>query len=339
MKAWVLHGINNLRYETVPDLQPKENQVLIKVKAAGICGSDIPRIYKTGMYSHPLIPGHEFCGIVDKIGENVSEGLLGKRVGVFPLIPCNKCKCCLGKKYEMCLDYNYIGSRTNGAFAEYVVAPADNVIILPDEISYETAAMLEPMAVAIHAIRKSNIKTGDSVAVVGLGTIGMLITTFLNHMGYNDITVIGNKEIQKRTIHKLGLERVKYKSFSNISDLSDCDIVFECVGSNEAINCAINIAAYGGKVVTVGNPKSDVTFDKNVYWKILRRQLTLIGTWNSSFTHEINDDWNYVIGLIGKHKIDISPIVSHRFSMADLDQGLKIMRDKTEEFMKIMIVE
>lgn len=339
MKAWVLHGINNLRYETVPDLQPKENQVLIKVKAAGICGSDIPRIYKTGMYSHPLIPGHEFCGIVDKIGENVSEDLLGKSVGVFPLIPCKKCECCLEKKYEMCLNYNYIGSRTNGAFAEYVVAPADNVIKLPDEISYETAAMLEPIAVAVHAIRKSNIKTGDSVAVVGLGTIGMLITTFLNHMGYNDITVIGNKEIQKRTIHELGLECVQYKSFNNISELSDFDIVFECVGNNEAINCAINIAVHGGNVAIVGNPKCDVTLDKNVYWKILRRQLTLIGTWNSSFTHEINDDWNYAIGLIGKHKIDISPIVSHRFSLVDLEQGLKIMRDRTEEFIKIMVVE
>ena len=145
MKPYVLHGINDIRFEEVEKPVPKKEEVLIKVNAAGICGSDIPRIYKNGAHVHPIIPGHEFSGEVVGIGSSENESLIGKRVGIFPLIPCMKCNPCSNKQYEMCKNYNYLGSRCNGAFAEYVTAPVWNLIELPVNVSYEEAATLPPI--------------------------------------------------------------------------------------------------------------------------------------------------------------------------------------------------
>lgn len=158
MRAYVLHGIDDLRLEETALPEIKEREVLVKVMAAGICGSDIPRIYKTGTYSYPLTPGHEFSGTVIKTGPEADKKWMGKRVGIFPLIPCGECEPCRKKQYEMCRHYSYLGSRTNGGFAEYAAVPEENLIELPEEVSYEVAAMLEPMAVAVHAMRKSGVR-------------------------------------------------------------------------------------------------------------------------------------------------------------------------------------
>ena len=154
MKAWVLHNINDLRYESVDKPQLSDQEVLVAVKAAGICGSDIPRIYQTGAHRHPLILGHEFSGVVEKIGAGVEPFWEGKRVGIFPLIPCGSCLPCSRQQYEMCRSYSYLGSRRDGGFAQYAVVPKENLISLPDGVTYEEAAMLEPMAVAVHAMRR-----------------------------------------------------------------------------------------------------------------------------------------------------------------------------------------
>ena len=163
MRAYVLHGIDDLRLEETALSEIKEREVLVKVMAAGICGSDIPRIYKTGTYSYPLIPGHEFSGTVIETGLKADKKWMGKRVGIFPLIPCGECEPCRKKQYEMCRHYSYLGSRTNGGFAEYVAVPGENLIELPEEVSYEVAAMLEPMAVAVHAMRKSGVMKENTV--------------------------------------------------------------------------------------------------------------------------------------------------------------------------------
>lgn len=157
MKAWVLHGADDIRYEEIERPQPADCEVLVRVQAAGICGSDVPRIYKTGAHVHPLIPGHEFSGIVEKTGTSTNPEWEGKRVGVFPLIPCRECIPCRKRQYELCRNYSYLGSRRNGGFAEYVLVPEWNLIELPANVSFTEAAMLEPMAVAVHAMRRVRI--------------------------------------------------------------------------------------------------------------------------------------------------------------------------------------
>lgn len=368
MKALVIEEIGKLEYKEVAKPVPKKGEAIVKVMAAGVCGSDIPRAYKDGAHNMPLIIGHEFAGIVDCVGEGVSPDLAGKRVGVFPLIPCRQCRPCQNRQYEMCRNYNYLGSRCNGGFAEYVAVPEWNLIELPDNVSYEAAAMIEPMAVAIHAIRncdrrmlhtdknKSSMPEHTEsdhdpvIAVCGLGTIGTFLVTFLIEAGYKNLLVIGNKEFQKKTMIELGVPEEKYcdsrkeNSHDFIMEHTDgygADVFFECVGSNEVASLAVDATAPAGHICFVGNPHSDMTFDKPVYWKILRNQITISGTWNSAFLGADageGDDWHYVIDRLGSGRIEAEKLITQRYALADIHKGFELMRDKTEDYIKVMCI-
>ena len=350
MKAYVLHDIKDFRLEDVPVPVPSEHEVLVKVKAAGICGSDIPRVYKTGTYSYPLIPGHEFSGQVEVVGAGADSGWCGKRVGIFPLIPCKKCGPCLKKQYEMCRNYSYLGSRRDGGFAEYVSVPVSNLLELPDNVSFEEAAMLEPMAVAVHAMRRVQPKEVDTVVVCGLGTIGLLLAMFLIEEGVKNLLVIGNKEFQRQAVLRMGVPEENYcdckrvdaeRWISTRTNGIGVDIFFECVGKNETVTQAVNSTAPAGKIMLVGNPYSDMNLEKGVYWKILRNQLMITGTWNSSFYFPEDeatelDDWRYVLKKLEEKKISPAEFITHRFPMEGLEQGFHIMRDKSEDYVKVM---
>ncbi len=369
MKAWVLQGIDSLVLKEVPVPALGSGEVLVAVRAAGICGSDIPRVYRTGAHRHPLIPGHEFSGEVVELGENVDRSWLGKRVGVFPLIPCRSCEPCRRKQYEMCRNYDYLGSRRDGGFAEYVAVPVWNLLTLPQSVSYEEAAMLEPMAVAVHAMRRmlseSDIwisengkragfageaeaekKAGNiSVAVCGLGTIGLLLLMFLKEAGVREVYAVGNKDFQKEMAKKLGVTEEFYcdsrrqdqhQWLMERTDGRGVDQYYECVGKSETYELAADGTAPAGRVVLVGNPYSDMMLKKEVYWKILRNQLTILGTWNSSFTQEAGDDWHYVLERLAQGRIAPAGMISHRFALAELRKGLELMRDKREDYVKVM---
>ena len=419
MKAWFLHGINEIRLETVELPALESGQALVAVKAAGICGSDIPRIYRTGAHRHPLIPGHEFSGVVESVGKETDSAWLGKRVGVFPLIPCGACGPCIKGQYEMCRNYGYLGSRRDGGFAEYVAVPAENLIELPDNVSFEEAAMLEPMAVAVHAVRRvlpeeSRAESGptgavnasgqtthgesrkpeqalpsetdgigqsmnqpqtdavapqavggilpagtgveETIVVFGLGTIGLLLTALLLERGKSRrksggsggrVLVIGNKDFQRQKILELGLSAEAYCD-SRAQDAGRWilertggrggDVIFECVGRNETLRQAVDSAAPAGRICLVGNPASDMALEREVYWKILRNQLTVTGTWNSSFSHKASDDWHYALERLSRKDLMPSRLISHRFSLEEMEKGLHIMRDKSEDYVKIMAV-
>jgi L-iditol 2-dehydrogenase len=345
MKALVLKDIGKLEIENIDKPSPELGEVLVNVKACGICGSDIPRVYKDGAHNMPLVIGHEFAGVVEACGQEVDEGWIGKRVGVFPLIPCGECECCKIRKYEMCKRYSYKGSRRNGGFAEYVTVPEWNLMEPPKTVTMEQAAMLEPMAVAVHAIRRVNPSSEDAVVVMGLGTIGLLVIMFLLDMGVNNIFAIGNKDFQKKLVMELGVPEERYFDGSKDNaaewiiantNYLGADVFFECIGKNESLAVGIEAAAPLGKICTVGNPHSDMKLDRDVYWKILRNQLTLTGTWNSSFTHDISDDWNYVIQRLQQGTIHPERFITHRYGLEDVIKGFEVMRDKSEEYVKVM---
>ncbi len=351
MKAWKLNDIGDIQfYDDLPVPEIGAEEVLINVKAAGICGSDVPRVYKTGAHRMPLIIGHEFSGVVEKTGENVDKSFLGKRMGVFPLIPCRKCPSCLEKKYEMCSNYNYLGSRTDGGFSEYVVVPYRNLIEIPESVTFEQAAMLEPMAVAVHAMRQLELNETDTVIVCGVGTIGLLLTMFLMERGMKNVYTIGNKEFQKKVLMDIGLPEENYidaKSedvrsiVMNKTDGLGADAYFECVGRNETIADSLELIRAGGSICLMGNPAGDMTFARDNYWKILRKQLTLKGTWNSSFlgTDEgaQDDDWHYVLERLSLGRVRPEKLITHILDLSELDKGLCIMKDKTEDYVKIMV--
>ena len=345
MKAYVLHSIGDIRYEDYEKPIPKSDEIILKVKASGICGSDIPRIYITGAHRHPIIPGHEFAGIITEIGAQVDPSLLGRRAGVFPLLPCKTCTQCLAEHYEMCSDYGYLGSRNNGGFAEFVAVPAWNLIPLSDRVNFEEAAMIEPMAVAVHAMRKIAPKRDDFVTVCGLGTIGLLLIMFLKDTGINNILAIGNKDFQKEKALQLGISQ---QNFCDIREVDantwimdhthgkGTDIFMECVGKNDTFINALSSTAAAGKIMLVGNPLSDMILSRNDYWQILRKQLTVLGTWNSSYTRKADDDWHYVLHRLEQGTIHPSDLISHRLSFDHLENGLQIMHEKSEDYVKVM---
>ena len=161
MRAYELHGVNDLRREDIEKPEIPSGWVLVQVKASGICSSDIPRIFTNGTYHFPTIPGHEFSGVVAAYGEGVPEERVGKRVGIFPLIPCRTCPQCRQKKYEMCEHYDYLGSRRDGGFAEYVAVPDWNLMELPENVSMRQAILGFDHETPVKGVLSSNFGYRD----------------------------------------------------------------------------------------------------------------------------------------------------------------------------------
>jgi len=345
MKAYVLNAIGQLDLMEVPRPELKCGQVLVEIKAAGICGSDVPRIFKNGTYHFPTIPGHEFSGIVKDVFDDTLTRWLGKRVGVFPLIPCMECTPCRDKRYEMCMAYDYLGSRCDGGFAEYVAVPARNLIELPEDVSYEAAAMLEPAAVGIHGLQKADIQNVKKAAVFGPGTIGLLIAQWLRGFGVPRILLVGTCEDQRMLAQKLGFEEfINSRDIDAASEImrqtaeEGADLVIDCVGEKSVIANCILAAKRGGEVLLIGNPHGDFELKRDVYWQILRKQLRLLGTWNSSFVPEdAEDDFRKTLEAMRKGILEPEKQITHMLEFDELHKGLEIMRDKREFCNKIMI--
>lgn len=333
MKAYSLHAINDLRYEDVEYPECNSGWCIVNVKYSGICSSDVPRILKKGTYKFPTIPGHEFSGVVCQVADKENENLIGKHVGVFPLIPCKKCEQCMEGNYEMCSHYDYIGSRRDGGFAEYVAVPIWNLVELPSEIDLKEAAMMEPLAVALHAVKQANINYEKKVAVVGTGLIAFAIAQWAKLLGAKEVVVLGRSE-EKRRIAEEVLE-LKYEMTADFKD--EFDVVFEAVGSNQAINQAINYTNAGGHLVLMGNPEGDIQLSQNTYWRILRKQIKIIGSWNSSYEYRKTCDWTEVKEALANKDIIVEQLITHLMSKEELKNGLDIMYNHKEPYCKIMI--
>ena len=329
MKAYSLHQVGDLRYEDVLMPECPDGWAVVKVMAAGICSSDVPRIFTKGTYHFPTIPGHEFSGIVAEVGNDKEKGLIRKHVGVFPLIPCKECEQCKEKHYEMCSHYDYIGSRRNGAFAEYVAVPIWNLIPLKDDIPLSSAAMLEPLSVALHAIKLGGIKEGLRVGIIGTGMIGIAAGLWAKMMRVGSVTIIGRSESKRELVERCGLDYITKSD-------NEYDYVLEAVGSPTAISTAIRITRAGGRLVLMGNPSGDIALSQDVYWRILRKQLHICGTWNSAYDGRNPSDWTDAVSALENGAIDVKSLISHSFSQDKLRDGLALMLDKKESYCKVM---
>jgi len=333
MKAYVLHAVNDLRYDEVEMPVCPEGWAIVEVKAAGICSSDITRIFTKGTYHFPTIPGHEFSGTVKFVGSSTDNKWIGKNVGIFPLIPCRECTHCKEKKYEMCLHYDYAGSRRDGGFAEYVAMPIWNLIELPVNISFVDAAMLEPLSVALHAIKIGAVKSGNDVAIIGTGMIGIAAGLWAKKYGAKSVTVIGRNEKKRTLVEKYKLEYATYTNY-NIPD--KYDFVLEAVGTPSAIEMAISGCKTEGTLLLMGNPSGDINISQNIYWQILRKQLTVKGTWNSSYNGCNPSDWTEAAKALSTGEINVRDLVSHTFIQTNLKDGLELIKGHKESYCKVM---
>ncbi len=342
MKALVLEDIAKLTYKDVPDPVLKQGEVMLKIKACGICSSDIPRIFKTGTYHFPTVPGHEFSGEIIDCASDVDKSLIGQRAVAFPLLPCGKCNSCLEEEYSRCSDYNYFGSRCDGAFAEYLAVPVWNIVTFSDRIPYTTAALCEPASVAKHCVDKGQIKNTDTVTVIGTGTIGFLAALWTRSMGAKKVIVVGRNEKKLEFAKKLGIEFTINmaeenfaEKFSEIMDNNGSDVVLECVGSVSAVENSIKFAKKGGRIVLTGNPEGDISLNKDIYWKILRNELTVTGSWNSSYKSDINN-WKETTAALEDGSLDIAGLITQKFPLEKYEEALTTIRDHNIFSVKVM---
>ena len=333
MKAYNLYSVNDLRYEEVPVPECESGWAVVEVKAAGICSSDVPRVFTKGTYRFPTIPGHEFSGIVHSVVDSENAHLLGMHVGVFPLIPCRHCPSCHHKQYEMCEHYDYIGSRRDGAFAEYVSVPIWNLIEIPSDMPFEIAAMLEPFSVALHAVKFGEVKAGDRVAIIGTGMIGVAAGQWVKKMGAKEVVVIGRNENKRKIIENCRLE---YSIGLSEDEFDSYDFVLEAVGSSEAVDMAIAATRRGGRLVLMGNPAGDILLSQATYWKVLRKQLRVSGTWNSSYDGVNESDWTDSVKALANNEIEAKSLITHRFMQDELMEGLLLMKRHKEPYCKVM---
>lgn len=342
MKALNLHGVGDLRYEDVDVPELKEGTVLLKIKACGICSSDIPRIFTTGTYHFPTIPGHEFSGQIVAVGDGVDEALLGRRSCVFPMLPCRKCRACELEEWAQCSGYSYFGSRQDGGFAEYLVVPVWNLVPFADSVPYEQAALCEPSAVSLHAVNIAGVKEGDNVVIVGTGAIALLIGLFAKKRSVTGRVVIAGRSADKlANAAKMGFDTVNTSEediaagVKRVTGRDGAEVVVEAVGTNEAINNAVKAAAALGRVVLVGNPYGDLAMEKNVYWSILRKQLTLAGSWNSSYNSRVND-WKEAISIFESGELDLNSLISRTYKMSEYERAFADVRDKDTFTLRVM---
>ncbi len=342
MKALVLEAVGRLVYKDVAEPELKKGEVLLKVKACGICSSDIPRIFTTGTYHFPTIPGHEFAGEIVQCAPDVDGALLGKRAAVFPLLPCRQCPSCREEEFARCSNYNYFGSRCDGAFAEYIAVPVWNLVLCSDKVPYTTAALCEPAAVAKHCVDTAGIKRGDTVTVIGTGTIGLLAVLWAKARGAEKIISVGIVDEYLEFAQSLGVygtvnssEPQAEKTYLDLTGGRGADAVLECVGSEDAIRHALQYAKTGGRVVLTGNPYGDITLPKALYWKILRNELTLRGTWNSSYKSTVNN-WKETMGALESGALAPMQLITHRFALAQFAEALAAVRDPNIFSLKVM---
>jgi len=276
MKALVLHAPKNYSLEqNWPEPEIKPGQSLIRVNYCGICGSDLPRFGDAGSYYYPIILGHEFTGIV----ESSEFWEKGARVAVLPIMPCGICNGCRKLGSFHCVKYEFLGSRNDGGMAEYCIVPDQNLIKLPDDLGLREGTLVEPLAVALHAARMSGIKFGMSAAVIGAGTIGLLIALWLREFGASKIIIADIKESARTKAKILGFTDVIDPSEKTSEKTETADIAIDAAGSSGSLQKCIEITNSGGKICVIGRNTKDTIIPINLFEKFMRKELSLSGIW------------------------------------------------------------
>ena len=342
MKALVLKEIGRLEYCDVPMPCSKPNEVILKVMAAGICGSDISRIFKKGTYHMPMIPGHEFAGEIVEVGNAIDKDLLGRRASVFPLRPCMKCAACMSGEYAVCENYSYYGSRCDGGFAEYVAIDAQNLVLLQDNVTFLEGAMSEPATVALHALRRGLISVGDTVGIAGAGPIGLMLASWANICGAATVVLWDIDKTKVAFGRSLGFNVID-PSDSDVIDSVSCltsgrmlDLTVEGAGVSQTLAQCLSVTKAEGRVVAMGNPACDMRLSQNDYWNILRKQLTVMGTWNSDHAVFHRDEWRLTSQAISSGRLDVKRFITHKFELSAGMAPFYMMRDKSEFYNKVM---
>jgi len=292
------------RDEAIPE--PSPGFLRIRLVEVGICGSDVHYFGGHRPLPEPTIIGHEGWGYIDAVGSGVDRSV-GERVVVDPNAPCGECLYCQRGQATVCPNKRTIGLNAPGCFAEYVVVPADFAHTLPDAISNADAVTIEPTAVAFHALKMANLRSGDTIYVLGLGAIGMLITHLAIAQGLQ-VFVGELNEVLLAKAKSMGAQTGDWQA-------ADVRVIFECTGSAAATTALISDAPRGSKIILLGLSTTAASFTP---LDLVRRGISIEG----SLIYDHPNDFQSVIQLISDGKIQPSQIISKYIPLAELEAGL-----------------
>ena len=335
MKAAMLYGVKDLRVEDVDVPGVGIGEVLVKIKAATTCGTDV-KIYQRGYVEKiiklPTIFGHEWAGEVVEVGGNLDWPKKGMRVRAGNSAPCLHCNMCQKGKYNLCENMIWLW----GAYAEYIKVPARTVLVnmqeIPSHVSFEEAAITEPLACVLHGVEEANVKLGDTVVVIGAGPIGLLHLLTVKKMGAEKVVVIDLVDERLSVAKELGADETinagKENAVEKVQQLTGgygADIVIEAIGSPATWEQALRLARKGGTVLEFGGcpPGTEIKLNTEM---LHYGELTVLGAFHTTPLH-----FRKALNLISSRTVDVRPLVTKRMRLEDIKQAFEILSTSKNE--------
>jgi L-iditol 2-dehydrogenase len=336
MKQVELHAPLDVRLREAPRPKPGPDEVLIAVARVGICGSDLHAYHGRHPFIQlPVVPGHEFAGSVAEVGANVRDFAPGQRVTVEPSLVCGVCANCRQGRYNICERLQVIGCQTAGALAEYLAVPAAKALPLPDSITWDQAALLEPLAVAVHAVRMARFQPGSDVLILGGGTIGLMTLQAARAMGAGRVVITDLIERRLALALQSGAARAVNPAKTDLAQALEeifgpqrADVIFECVGVAATAREAVRVARKGTRIVLAGVFEEEVPLSLGL---IQDRELELIGTLMYA-----GDDFATAIRLVESGQVKVEPLITHRFPLSRAAEAFAAADDR-ERALKVLV--
>jgi L-iditol 2-dehydrogenase len=320
-KAAVLYAPHDVRVEERPMPQVGPHDVLVEIKAVGVCGSDV-HYYEHGrigsyIVRQPLILGHESSGVIVAVGTNVDQGRVGERVAIEPGIPDGVCEQCRAGRYNLCPNVRFFGTPPiDGAFTTYVSVSASFAYPLPDSMSNEEGAMIEPLSVGLWACRKAKLRGGDHVLITGAGPIGLLAMKVAFALGVATVTITDISPQRLEVARQLGANHTINVAEQSLAQAGvQADVLLECSGNQRALMDGIRSLRPAGSVVAVGmGPAEELSVPLSF---IQNREITLTGTFRYANTY------SDAIALVATGRIDVQPLITGHYSLDETEQALQ----------------
>jgi len=332
MKAAILYGPRDIRVEEVETPRPGAGEVLIQVKAAGICGSDLHfhRADPSGPIPPRPLGGHEFSGVVTEVGEGVEGVRPGDRVGVEPLQGCGGCRFCAAGHYHLCPDLKHL----SGGFAEYACVPVDKVFPLPDGVSDDAAALLDCLAVGVHAVHRATVNRTETAVVIGDGAIGLSTLQVARANGAGQVGIIGHHDSALQIGTSLGADfTLNAQACDWQQEVLNCtgglgaEVVYESVGgTSSALADAIRLVQPGGTIVVMGSFTTPPPPD---YRRLLRHEVNLLFSWSYACWNGI-PEFQIALDLLADGRAQLEPLITHRLPLAQIREAFAAALDKRQ---------
>ena len=336
MRAAVCTDRETIEMRDVPVPEPKEGEVLVQVKATGLCGSDVDGY--TGhhpMIQWPIILGHECSGLVAKVGPGAEKWHEGDAVVVEPFFTCKTCPACLEGKYNLCIDLKITGHQVPGSLAEYVIAESFFLHRKPDNVPFAEAAIAEPVSGSLHAVERTGMRLGDFVVIIGCGTIGVLAMQHALNKGA-EVMVVEPVGFKRETATSLGVHHTVDPTQEDVQErvlaLTDgikADVVIEACGLPETLAQTVGLVRRGGTIMLIG--WSGNTTDPFDLTAVTLDELTVLGTLGFAWDHHT------ALKLMSMGKVKVGPILSHHLPLERVEDGIKMLHEHAEGVWKIAI--